>query len=397
MWSSLSEWFWWEKLWLPSNVTWADLEDRDGQVYPHPQDLLAALPVALTLLALRFAFDRFIALPLSYQLGMRDKLRQIAKPIPALERHFITAGPKPKEAQLALLATQCGLTLYQTQRWFCRRRNQDRTPLSKKFCEASWNFTYFLCCFLGGFSILYHEPWLWRPVMCWDSYPNQPLKPILYRWYLLELGFYISLLIMLPFDIKRKDFKDQVAHHFVTIPLMVFTYSCNMLRMAFVVLLLHECSEILLEACKMFNYMQYQKVSNVLFIIFACVFFYTRLVVFPTQVLYSTYYKYIVGRSPYFGYYFLNWLLMMLQVMHVYWFYLILRMLYSFTLKGKLKDVRSDVEESDSSEDDMVKKNPPLKSRVAHRPGETMADGCRNWEARPQNSVCKSPYPGYGT
>lgn len=44
-----------------------------------------------------------------------------------------------------------------------------------------------------------------------------------------------------------QDFKDQVAHHFVTIPLMVFSYSCNMMRMPFLVLLLHECSEILLE------------------------------------------------------------------------------------------------------------------------------------------------------
>ncbi|XP_049644240.1 ceramide synthase 4-like [Suncus etruscus] len=384
MWSILNEWFWWETLWLPSDVKWTDLEDHDGQVYPHPRDLLASLPTALALLALRFVFERFAALPLSRWLGVRDKLRRPAKPIPALERHFITVGRKPKEAQLALLAAQCGLTQYQTLRWFYRRCNQDRPPLSKKFCEASWRFTFYLCSSIGGSFILYHEPWFWRPVLCWDSFPNQPLKPALYSLYLLELSFYVSLLIMLPFDTNRKDFKEQVLHHFVAITLIVFSYSSNLMRIGSLVLLLHDCSDFILEVGKMFNYTQYQNVSNVLFIIFTIVFFCTRLVIFPTKILYTTYIESIVGRTPFFGYYFFNGLLLMLQALHVFWFYLILRMLITFTSKGEVKDVRSDVEESSSSDGEVVKKNPPLQDEVAHRPGATTSEGLRSRAASHQ-------------
>lgn len=34
---------------------------------------------------------------MSHWLGVQDQLRRPPKPIPKLERHFVTAGPKPKE------------------------------------------------------------------------------------------------------------------------------------------------------------------------------------------------------------------------------------------------------------------------------------------------------------
>ncbi|XP_032739712.1 ceramide synthase 4 [Lontra canadensis] len=377
--SSLSEWFWQERLWLPPNNTWAALEDRDGLVYPHARDLLAALPVALVLVVMRLAFERFVGLPLGWLLGVRDQTRRPAKPNATLEKYFLTEGWKPKEHQMAVLAVQCGLTLPQIQRWFRRRRNQDRPSLTKKFCEASWRFSFYFCSFFGGLSVLYHESWLWAPVMCWDNYPNQPLQPALYYWYLLELSFYVSLLITLPFDVRRKDFKEQVTHHFVTILLISFSYSSNLLRIGSLVLLLHDASDYLLEAGKMFNYTHWRKVCDTLFIIFSLVFFYTRLVLFPTQILYTTYYESIAKGGPFFGYYFFNVLLLMLQLLHVFWSCLILRMIYSFMKKGRMeKDVRSDVEESDSSDGEAVPEHLPLKNGAAARPGATPTDGPRS-------------------
>ncbi|XP_014978204.2 ceramide synthase 4 isoform X1 [Macaca mulatta] len=380
--SSFNEWLWQHRFWLPPNVTWAELEDRDGRVYPHPQDMLAALPLALVLLAMRLAFERFIGLPLSQWLGVRDQTRRQVKPNATLEKHFLTEGHRPKEPQLSLLAARCGLTLRQTQRWFRRRRKQDRPQLTKKFCEASWRFLFYLSSFVGGLSVLYHESWLWAPVMCWENYPNQTLKPSLYWWYLLELAFYLSLLIRLPFDVKRKDFKEQVIHHFVVVILMTFSYSANLLRIGSLVLLLHDSADYLLEACKMVNYTQYQHVCDALFLIFSLVFFYTRLVLFPTQILYTTYYESLGNRGPFFGYYFCNGLLMLLQLLHVFWSCLILRMLCSFIKKGQMeKDIRSDVEESDSSEEEAAagaQEPLQLKNGAARGPRPAPTDGLRS-------------------
>lgn len=376
MWSSLKEWLWQDRFWLPPNHTWAVLEDRDGLVYAHPRDLLAALPLALALVAMRFTFERLVGLPLSRWLGVRNQARRPVEPNPMLEKYYLLEGWKPDKPRIAVLATQCGLTLRQTQRWFRRRRNQDRPCLTKKFCEASWRFLFYLCSFIGGLSVLYHESWLWRPVMCWENYPNQPLKPALYWWYLLELSFYISLLMTLPFDIRRKDFKEQVAHHLVTIVLITFSYSANLLRIGSLVLLLHDAADYPLEACKMFNYTHRRRVCNALFLLFSVVFFYTRLVLFPTQILYTTYYESIADSGPFFGYYFFNALLVILQLLHVFWSCLILRMIRSFVKKGQMeKDIRSDVEESASSDGE---EHPQLKNGAAQGPQAAPTDGPRS-------------------
>lgn len=376
---SLTEWLWQETYWLPPNVTWAELEDRDGLVFAHPHHVFAALPIALVLVAMRIVFERFVGLPLSQWMGVQDPIRRKIKPNPVLEKYFLKMKQRPVETQMVLLASQCGLTLRQTQRWFRRRRNQDRPCLSKKFCEASWRFVFYLCSFVGGTSILYHESWLWTPESCWENYPRQTLNLALSWWYLLELGFYISLLITLPFDIKRKDFKEQVVHHFVTVGLIVFSYSVNLLRIGSLVLLLHDCSDYLLEGCKMLNYAHFQRGCDALFIIFSLVFFYTRLIFFPTEVIYTAVFDSIKNSGPFFGYYFFIVLLGMLQILHVYWFCLILRMICNFLWKGQMReDIRSDVEESDSSDDEAVSEGPQLKNGMARGSRAAITNGPRS-------------------
>uniref|UniRef100_A0A8C7BT58 Ceramide synthase 4 n=1 Tax=Neovison vison TaxID=452646 RepID=A0A8C7BT58_NEOVI len=193
--SSLSEWFWQERLWLPPNNTWAALEDRDGLVYPHARDLLAALPVALALVVMRLAFERFVGLPLGRLLGVRDQTRRPAKPNATLEKYFLTEGWKPKEVRAPLLPPSipfgqprppCGRGLGNGMWPYCQEQGSPGRPLHTHN------------------SVSLQESWLWAPVMCWDNYPNQPLQPALYYWYLLELSFYVSLLITLPFDVRRK-------------------------------------------------------------------------------------------------------------------------------------------------------------------------------------------------
>lgn len=58
MFQVISEWLWWERLWLPENVSWSDLENSEDRVYAKASHLYATLPCALCLLLVRYTFER---------------------------------------------------------------------------------------------------------------------------------------------------------------------------------------------------------------------------------------------------------------------------------------------------------------------------------------------------
>ncbi|MED6260768.1 Ceramide synthase 2 [Ataeniobius toweri] len=145
--AELSDWFWQERLWFPEGLGWADLEDQDGRVYAKGRDLWAALPIALVFLIIRQIFERTVATPLASLLGVKETVRLKVPHNPSLESYYC-------KSSVASLSKQTGYSERQVQRWFRRRRNQDRPSLLKKFREASWRFTFYLLAFIAGLASL---------------------------------------------------------------------------------------------------------------------------------------------------------------------------------------------------------------------------------------------------
>ncbi|XP_034170805.2 ceramide synthase 2 [Pangasianodon hypophthalmus] len=346
----IDEWLWRQEYWLPPGITWKDLEQMEGS--PFPRDLLISLPLALGFIGLRKVFERSIAVPLSRLLGVKDKVRLSASPAPSLEAFYTKHSRQPAPNELSSLMKQSGLTQKQVEIWFHHRRNQDRPSHTKKFCEASWRFVFYLISFTGGLTSLISTPWFWEQKECWRGYPQQRVENVHYWYYMLELGFYWSLLLCVSVDIKRKDFKEQIIHHIATIFLLGFSYCANYIRIGTLVMLVHDSSDFLLESAKMFNYAGWKKTCDSLFVVFAVVFLVTRLVVFPSKIIYTTLISSMEVFQPFVGYYFFNSLLLVLQFLHIFWAWLILRMIYKFLFLGKLdKDERSD-DESEADEDE---------------------------------------------
>ncbi|KAI4811659.1 hypothetical protein KUCAC02_014536 [Chaenocephalus aceratus] len=336
--SGLSDWFWQEQLWFPKGLGWADLEDRDGRVYAKPQDLWVALPIALIFLIIRQIFERTVATPLASLLGVKETVRLQVPHNPTLESYYCNITKNPKQTPIASLCKQTGFSERQVQRWFRRRRNQDRPSLLKRFREASWRFTFYLLAFIAGLAALIDKPWLYDLKEMWQGFPVLTLLPSQY---------------CVASDVKRKDFKEQIVHHVATILLISFSWCVNYIRAGTLIMLVHDSSDYFLESAKMFNYAGWRNACNYIFIVFAAVFIISRLVIFPFWIIYCTWIYPVTMYEPFFGYYFFNGLLMVLQCLHIFWAVLIIRMAIRFlTHNEKVDDERSDKDETDESEEE---------------------------------------------
>ncbi|NWH61679.1 CERS2 synthase, partial [Geococcyx californianus] len=188
----------------------------------------------------------------------------------------------------------------------------------------------------------------------------QSMLPSQYWYYMIELSFYWSLLFSIASDVKRKDFKEQIIHHVATIILISFSWFANYIRAGTLIMALHDSSDYLLEvsplptapaasrvpfpphpapspqSAKMFNYAGWRNTCNNIFIVFAAVFIITRLVILPFWIMHCTVVYPLDLYPAFFGYYFFNFMMAVLQSLHVFWAYLIIRMAQKF-ITGKAR------------------------------------------------------------
>ncbi|KAM4570803.1 ceramide synthase 5-like [Fundulus diaphanus] len=346
--SSVSAWIWSESFWLPENVSWADLEHPPAGVeYPRLQHMLYhAFPLAVGVSLLRLLFERLVAKPCAHILQIQGGVPRRAEPNAVLERLY-QSNTCPDARQLEGLSKQLDWEERKIQRWFRIRRNQDRPSIKKKFCESMWRFTFYLGVFIYAIRHLWVSPWMWDTRQCWYNYPFQPLSPGQYNYYVAELAFYWSLMVSQFTDIKRKDFMIMLVHHLATIFLITISYGNNMLRAGTLVMCVHDASDIFLEAAKLANYAKYQRLCDTMFVVFSIIFFFTRLVIFPFWVVHSVLVESWQIIGPYQAWWLINGLLLVLQTLHIIWFYLIARIAVKAIFKGKVsKDDRSDIETS---------------------------------------------------
>ena len=231
--------------------------------------------------------------------------------------------------------------------------------MHRRFKESGWRTV------LYGFAavwcvttLLYGEDkeWTSDSTLFWKGWPAWRPSDGVFSIYVLYFAMYLHELTFVFIDTSGDDFAMMVAHHLITIALLVASWMIGLTRVGAFMTVLHDVSDFFLAAAKCFNYSKVvhprmELGADVLFTLFTISFYVLRLGIYPTRVVYSTMFEACEHLSclvpasleqcaklpAYVGF---NSLLVALLLLQVAWGWKLARAVYNKVVLNKLEDVR---------------------------------------------------------
>jgi len=181
----------------------------------------------------------------------------------------------------------------------------------------------------------------------WDGLPYQPQDRKVVVYYMIQFGSALcTFILQFKQNRTRNSYGEFLLHDMATLMLLVISFLNNYLRMGAVVLFLHDISDIFSYGCKIFVDTVYLKTTLFFYVSLVLSWFWTRLYVFPFQVILQCFTNNIWARPELVGYMIIAICLVTLLCLHVYWIVLILGIGVKFLRTGEADDMQ-DAEKSE--------------------------------------------------
>ncbi|KAJ7721214.1 TLC domain-containing protein [Mycena metata] len=187
-------------------------------------------------------------------------------------------------------------------------------------------------------------------------YPHTTLPPSLKRYYLLQTAYWVQqfLVLVLGLEKPRKDYRELVAHHVVTLFLVVTSYVMNLTYIGSAIYMSMDIPDMFLALSKLLNYIQWNTVNNFVLAAFVLSWGYFRHYL-NLLILWSVWFQfeeYIPSPEtfPPHVWHTAFAALVLLQALNLFWGYLIVRIVVRVVTTSKAADVRSDDEDEGEDE-----------------------------------------------
>ncbi|KAJ1665053.1 Sphingosine N-acyltransferase lag1 [Coemansia sp. RSA 1813] len=236
----------------------------------------------------------------------------------------------------------------------------------RRFSEMAWMLLYITVTWTIGFRVWQSSPYYMNTANLYTNYPDDHmLMPYGLKWYyLVQSAFWLSNVYTIHVEERRKDHFEMMTHHVVTIFLVLSSYQFHFTRFGHAFMLVMDFPDIFLTSAKMFRYIGSEIMPNILFGIFTVSWIATKhylclkmmisiwtqgIILVPHEKRFP-HYPNSYASYPIVG---VLWaLLCVLQLVLVYWFVLIVKVIQRVLIKGEgANDNRSDDEDISEDQD----------------------------------------------
>jgi acyl-CoA-dependent ceramide synthase len=245
-----------------------------------------------------------------------------------------------------------------------------------RFMEQVYTAVYFT--FLGPFGmyVMKRTPvWYFDTVGMYENFPHRSHDAVFKFYYLFQAAYWAqqAIVLLLGMEKPRKDFKELVGHHIVTLALIALSYRFHFTYMGIAVFTTHDISDWFLATVKTLNYLDHFALAP-FYGVFMCVWIYLRHFI-NLKIIWSLFTTFrTVGPFE------LNWetqqykcwisqyitasLLIMLQTLNLFWLFYIVRIAYRMLAHNVAEDDRSDDEPDEEEETPAVADKAPAAAAI---------------------------------
>ncbi|WAQ86958.1 hypothetical protein PtA15_7A687 [Puccinia triticina] len=241
--------------------------------------------------------------------------------------------------------------------WLGLRKNSSKLV---RFAEQGWTLIYVSIFWTIGVKILSEYP---DPIYTlnirqyWADHPRDSIPALTKFYYLSQAAFWIQQIITLNLEKPRKDHYQMLTHHLVACFLVCGSYAINFTGTGTAIHTTMDFSDILLCMAKMLNYLGGGWMCDGMFTLFVLSWIVTRHIIFP-KIIWSIYAELPLDVewvwNPATGQFASTWfwvgflaLLSFLEVLLLFWLWLILRIMWGVIVGNGAEDERSDIDESE--------------------------------------------------
>ncbi|KAF2126700.1 LAG1-domain-containing protein [Dothidotthia symphoricarpi CBS 119687] len=228
-----------------------------------------------------------------------------------------------------------------------------------RFMEQAYTALYFGLYGPFGLYVMSRTPvWYFNTTGMYEGFPHRTNEAVFKAYYLLQASYWAqqAVVLLLMLEKPRKDFRELVAHHIITLSLIWSSYRFHFTYIGIAVYITHDISDFFLATSKLLNYID-SPIVGPYFFVFMCAWGYLRHYI-NLKILYS-----FTTEFRTVGPYELNWetqqykcplslaigggLLVALQAVNLFWWFFICRIAYRFVLFKTADDDRSEYEPTD--------------------------------------------------